>query len=772
MSEDLAKSLQQADIKSLLSNITEPKKNRGIRHLINEWKQLLRPQFLQQDLLAGFTVACVAVPLSLAIALASGVSPATGLITAIVAGITCALFGGTPLAVSGPAAAMAVLVASVVQQFGLNGLLIVVLGAGILQLLSGLFGAGKFAKFVPTPVIMGFTAGIGAIILIGQLPRALGLPPPDQSQIFHVIRDLGAELKNTHFNDLALVLATLAIIFGLPKLTKRFPAPLVAVLLPSIAAYAFGLNEETIGEIPRTLPLPKFPVLPSGGYLELLTAAFMVYALASLETLLSSSAVDKIARSGKRHDPNQELIGQGLGNIVSAMFGGIPVTGVIARSALNVQSGAKTRRASIIHSLFLIGFIFLFAPLISKIPVSVLAGVLLSVALKMLNPHELIGLWKVSRIEAFVYTLTFFVIVFVDLIVGVQAGIVAALLIMAIQLGRLRTRFHLSEGEGPYRFAIDGSITFVSSSKIASLSLHLEDLKAGRGVIVDFSKVTSIDASGGEQIVELLTGLKNRGFKFALQNVSQRCQKTLIACDADGVAVKSFAVTESDVNRLLAVVHSSLDRLVYGVEGFRKEQHPQYSQLFSQLANQQNPHTLFITCCDSRIDPNLITSTVPGELFVVRNVGNIIPPYVSPSTLSEGAAIEFAVDVLGVKEIVVCGHSGCGAMKAILSPKTLDGTIGLKHWLSNAVTILDDAGVNIDADVASRLNARRQIENLITYEPISRKLAKGELRLHAWFYDIGRGELENWNEDHKSFIPVANSAILKKSVETTLGRTH
>ncbi len=302
----------------------------GTRRLLPEWLAMLSPRWLKEDVLAGLTVACVAVPLSLAIALASGVEPAVALISAIVGSILVALFGGTPLAVSGPAAAMAVLIATVSHDSGLGGLLLVGFGCGLLQLATGVLGLGKYVRFVPLPVIAGFTAGIGAIIFIGQLPRALGLPPPDQAHVLEVITHIGRLAHQTTVQSLALALLTVLLVLALPLLSPRLPAHLIGVLVPSLCAALWHLRTPTLGTIPSTLPLPSLPGFPASGLAGLVGTTAMVYALASMETLLSSSAVDKLTR-GARHDPDQELIGQGLGNIGSALFGGIPITGVIAR---------------------------------------------------------------------------------------------------------------------------------------------------------------------------------------------------------------------------------------------------------------------------------------------------------------------------------------------------------------------------------------------------------------------------------------------------------
>lgn len=748
----------QRAVPASVTKHSEFKLDLGIPQLMKEWKAFFSSKYLKDDIISGATVACVAVPLSLAIALASGVSPAIGLITAIVSGVVCALFGGTPLAVSGPAAAMAVLIASIVEKFGVTGLLVVGLGTGLLQILTGMFGGGRLARLVPAPVIAGFTAGIGAIILIGQLPRALGLPPPDQAHIFFVIQNIAEEVRNTNLVDLTLVISTVGIIFLVPKVSKRIPAPLVAVLLPSIVFVALGLQGQTIGAIPRSLPMPKLPDFPAGGYVDLLAATFMVYALASLETLLSSSAVDRLAKKQKKHNPDQELIGQGLGNLASSLFGGLPVTGVIARSALNVQSGAKTRRSAIIHSVVLLAITFVFAPVISQIPVSVLAGVLISVALRMLNPKEFLNLWKVSRVEAGVFLVTFTTIVFLDLLMGVQAGIAAALLIVAIRFGKVTTTIHPSVSGGPCRLSIEGRLTFVSAGQISKFNARVEDLEPNQDVIFDCSRLEAIDASGAEQIIELIAELKNRGHKVALQSVHPTCQAVLRGFDLDEELNGLFAVTECDIEKILESSPSPIDRLQYGVSQFTSSLTSLDNQLFNRLSTQQNPHTLFITCSDSRINPNLITSTKPGELFVVRNVGNIIPPHGAHEGSSEAAAIEFAVEVLGVKEIVICAHSGCGAMRAVLSNSDSSANSNVGKWLAHADGVHDHLAGDRSIDEAARINARLQVENLKSYKSVQKRVKAGTLRIHAWYYDIGAAELKHWTHENSSFEAIHDVA--------------
>lgn len=728
----------------------------GARELWPEWRSLFTLSGLREDLVAGLTVACIAIPLSLAIALASGVEPGVGLITAIVAGIVCAFFGGTPLAVSGPAAAMAILIASIVQDHGLAALLVVGMTCGLLQLLSGVLRIGRYIRFVPVSVIAGFTAGIGAIILIGQLPRVFGLAPPDQSHVIDVITHLGAYIHQTQPLALILSLGTLSIVFGLPKFFPKLPAPLFAVVTMSAAAALLGGDVELIGTIPSSLPAPRLPDFQGLDLSTLLGASFIVYALASLETLLSSSAVDKLSR-GPRHDPDQELIGQGLGNVASSLFGGIPVTGVIARSALNVQSGAKSRRSAIIHSLALIGSVFVFGTFMSRIPVAVLAGILISVAMRMLHPREIKALWRTSRIDAVVYAITFFIIVFVDLIAGVQAGVASALAILAIRLGQTRLMMHPTGTDGLFRFSLEGPITFMSSGKISAIRKEIELVPTGQGVILDLTRAGAFDASGADQVADLASIAHDRGSRLVIQGASPDHRKILLSHDSRGHLANSFVATESEALRAVGDPDGkgSLGRLISGFDRFRTEaRQGAYQPLFQSLATSQEPHTLFITCSDSRINPNLITSTEPGELFIVRNVGNIIPPFGPDQTPAEGAALEFAVGVLGVREIVVCGHSGCGAMKAVVTRQVPEKLTSLRKWLESATQGRFEITQAPSPDAAARMNVLQQLENMKTYPMLAEKIAKGELRLHGWFYDIASSEIVAWDEELHSFRPL------------------
>ena len=734
----------------------QPRFDLGVRGLLPEWRALFSREHLGADLAAGLTVACIAIPLSLAIALASGVAPAVGLVTAIVAGIVCALLGGSTLQVSGPAAAMAVLVATIVQEQGLAALLVIGVGCGALQVLTGALGLGRFVRLVPLPVIEGFTAGIGAIIIIGQLPRALGLPAPTQSHVFDVVAHIADLAHRTRPGAVAVTLLTLGVLYGLPRVAPRVPPHLIAVAVATVLVWALGVDVATIGEIPRSLPAPRLPHLPSGAALgPLVGSTLVVFALASLETLLSAAAVEKIAHGRSRSDPDQELIGQGLGNVASALFGGIPVTGVIARSGTNVQAGARTRRSAILHALALLGAVYLLAPLIARIPIPALAAVLFSVAFRMLGLRSFLGLWKRSRADGSVFAVTFAVIVFVDLLKGVQWGVAAALAIAALRLGHTRTLVRGDRIDGHYVFALSGPLTFLSSLDVDDLRDRLALLDAGHSVAFDLRDVGVMDASGVEMLRGLVEQSRARGLRPVLVGLSGSAREQYVAAVGDEPGAVLVA-DEAELARELGAPSADA-RLRTGVERYRVTQQARYAGLFERLAEGQAPHTLFITCSDSRIDPNLITATEPGELFLVRNVGNLVPPASAEDDNAVGAAIEYAVGVLGVSKIVVCGHSRCGAMASIVSHDPLpEGLDHLHAWIeaTGVRELIRRMPTALDADEVAKLNVLAQLDQVRTYPCVAGRIAAGELSLSGWFFDVASGEVEAWCARSQRFVPL------------------
>jgi len=723
--------------------------NLGIPKLAKEWKEFFSTKDLLADFFAGTTVAFVAIHLSLAIALASGVSPGTGLITAIIAGIVCAFFGGTKLAVSGPAAAMCILIADVVEKYGVESLFLIGGIAGVMQLISGILGLGKIARYVPLPVISGFTAGIGVIIIIGQLPRAFGLLPPPESHVFSVFGHLKDYLHDINGACVLLVFTTIFVIKYLPKVLPKVPAILPAVVFTSLIAYFFQLTTvPVIGEIPSSLPSPSLPKLGNISWQDAFFSAFIIYLLASLETLLSSSAVDKMVAK-ERHDSDQELIGQGLGNIASSIFSGIPITGVIARSATNVKSGAKTRRSGIIHSLIILVAIYTAAPLIGSIPIAALAGVLFYIAFSMINYQEFYDLLKTSRSEAMIYAVTFFTIIFVDLLAGVQAGIAAACLILLVRTNKTDLHISSDQNNDITRLTLDGALTFLSIGKIADLQKQLPEKIIGKTLLVDLSRVRQLDASGAATIVELYNYCLSRNTHFFIKGLSKQFEKNFKIAGGDLLIQNCSVVSECELKKLMQVTapSSAYGRLTHGVQKFHLETKQKDSGLFERISVKQEPHTLLITCSDSRIVPSLITSSEPGELFIIRNIGNFVPPYDKNSKFSETAAIEFALNSFDITDIVVCGHANCGAIQACqVHGEALQPAIN--SWVDLIRKKLKISNNLIDM---IHSNVKNQIENLKTYPSVQKKIKNKQLCIHGWFFDFDKKMVYELNENSLNF---------------------
>lgn len=591
--------------------------------------------------------------------------------------------------------------------------------------------------------------------------------PPQESDVISVFFHLKEYFHEINGTCLLLVVLTIGIIRGLPKAFPRVPPILPAVAFTSFIAYIFSLNVPVIGSIPSSLPYPHLPNFHAMTIQDLVLNGFVVYLLASLETLLSASAIDKII-ADKKHDADQELIGQGIGNIAVSLFGGIPITSVIARSVTNVRAGAKTRRSSIIHSLVILLTIFTIAPLISIIPIAALAGVLFSVAFSMVNRKEFQGLWNTSRSEAFIYAITFFVIVFVDLIAGVQAGMVAASIIILLKAARTNLHIFIASQDNVVRLSLTGSLTFLSTNKIRQLEEQLENVKSGSTVILDLSHIGNLDTSGASAISDLFNYCKDRQLKFYIKGLPRKYESILNLCAGNELVDNCYLISESELRKKDAELapKSAHGRLIHGFHRFYEERKYNDKRLFEFIAQKQDPHTLFITCSDSRIIPSLITSADPGELFIIRNVGNYIPAY-NPSALhSEAVAIEFALKNFDIRDIVVCGHASCGAIKASCQSEPAFSPTN-QPWIDmikQQLNIKKDMPIN----AVAKMNVCNQIENLKKYPIVQEKLANNSLYIHGWFFDFDQSLVFEWNEASRTFLPLIGDPIPQPKVEPSM----
>jgi SulP family sulfate permease len=393
----------------------------------------------RHDALAGLTVAVVALPLSMAIAVASGVTPERGLFTAIVGGFLVSALGGSRFQIGGPAGAFIVLVAATVAQVGVPGLLLCVLVSGLMLTLIGASGLGSLIRYIPHPVTVGFTSGIAATIFASQL-RDLGgltLAGPEPGPLLPKLAVLSRALPTLNWPALAVGVGTCVLIFAVRRWRPVWPGMLIAIAVTSVGALLFHLPVETIGsrfgEIPHGLPLPRLPEFSTSLLLQILPAAFSFTLLGGVESLLSAKVADGM--TGRKHRSNMELVAQGIANVASALFGGISVTGTIARTATNIRAGARSPLAGILHSGFLLVFMVIAAPLASYIPLAALAGVLVVVCWNMAEKEEF---WRLLKDwpGAAVLIATFALTLLKDLTFGIVGGCMLAALLAGVRRWR------------------------------------------------------------------------------------------------------------------------------------------------------------------------------------------------------------------------------------------------------------------------------------------------------------------------------------------------
>lgn len=388
------------------------------------------------DLIAGATVAMVAIPLSLAIAIASGADPGAGIVTAIVAGFLISLFGGSRVQIGGPTGAFIVVVFDVIATYGYDGLVMATFMAGLILLIAGYFRAGRLIAYVPEAVVNGFTIGIGIIIATSQLNDFLGLGLADVPAAFvHKIAYLAAALDKVNGAAVAIAVATCVAIVVLRKAAPRFPGLIVAICAASFAVGALGLSVDTLGgrfgALPDTLPLPALPDITVDKIVELLPSAFVIAFLAGVESLLSAMVADRMIAG--QHRPNAELTAQGIANIGSALFMGLPATGAIARTATNIRAGGKTPVAGIVHALVVLAVMLLAAPLASYLAMPALAALLILTAWNMSEPHKWPEYARARTSDKFLLVVTLLLTVVVDLTVAIGVGVSLGL---ALRLSR------------------------------------------------------------------------------------------------------------------------------------------------------------------------------------------------------------------------------------------------------------------------------------------------------------------------------------------------
>lgn len=500
----------------------------------------------QGDLMGGLTVGVVALPLAIALAIASGVKPEQGLYTAIVAGFLIAVLGGSRVQISGPTGAFVVIVYGIVQKYGYDGLVVATLIAGVMLVIMGLARMGALLKFIPYPVIVGFTSGIALIIFSSQVNDFLGLKiekvPADFVEKWI---EFGRNITHIDPYTLGVGMASLLIIVLWPRVTHRIPGQLIAILVVTFAVHYFHLPVETIesrfGGMPTGLPSPQLPAVTWSSFQELFSPAITIAILAALESLLSAVVADGM--TGTRHRSNMELVAQGAGNIASAIFGGIPATGAIARTATNIKTGGKTPVAAIIHSIFLLLVLLFIGKWAALIPMATLAAVLIIVAYNMSEWREFQHLMKSPGGDIAVLLATFLLTVFIELTVAIQVGILLAAFFFLQKMSKeahvdvitetlqddeeFRSR-DMSQIEIPKRvevFEVYGSLFFGAVSQFKeSIRVVANRPKV---IILRMREVPSIDASGIHILEELVKEMHSRNAIVVFSAVSRSVYRVM-----------------------------------------------------------------------------------------------------------------------------------------------------------------------------------------------------------------------------------------------------
>lgn len=479
----------------------------------------------RRDLLAGLTVAIVALPLALGFGVSSGLGAEAGLATAVVAGALAALFGGSNLQVSGPTGAMTVVLVPIVAQHGPNGVLTVGLLAGLVVVGLSVARAGRYMAYIPASVVEGFTLGIALVIGLQQVPNALGVAKPEGDRVLAVTWRAAEEFVNApNWTAVGLAVGVAVIMLGGARWRPTIPFSIVGVIAATVVAQAFHLGAaKPIGDLPAGLPVPSLGFIDVSELGALIAPAVAVAALAALESLLSAQVADGMT-VGQKHDPDRELFGQGLANLAAPLFGGVPATGAIARTAVNVRTGASSRLAALTHAAILAVIVFAAAPLVSKIPLAALAGVLIATAVRMVEVGSIRAMARATRSDALVLVLTAVATLALDLVYAViiGMGVAAALALRAVALqarlsevdfrpdlpGEHSDEEHALLTEHIVAYRIDGPLFFAAAHRFL---LELAEVADVRVVILRMSRVTTVDATGALVLKDAVEKLNRRG---------------------------------------------------------------------------------------------------------------------------------------------------------------------------------------------------------------------------------------------------------------------
>ncbi|WP_426364592.1 SulP family inorganic anion transporter [Streptomyces sp. E-08] len=731
------------------------------------------------DLSASVAVFLIALPLSLGIALATGAPLQSGLVAAAVGGLVAGRFGGSPLQVSGPAAGLTVVTAELIQRYGWRTTCAITVLAGLTQLTLSALRVARSALAVSPAIVHGMLAGIGVTIALAQLHIVLGGTP--QSSAVDNVLGLPAQLARAQPAALAISALTVAALLCWPRmpgragrLARKVPAALVAIAGATAVATVAGLA------VPR-VHLPSWsshalPGLPEGPVLGIAAGVLTITLVTSVQSLLSAVAVDKLVagradrgRGVPRADLDRELAGQGAANVISGALGGLPVAGVAVRSVANVSAGAVSRASTMLHGLWIVLAALLLVPVLDLIPLPALAALVMVVGIQMVSITHIRTVTR--HREVVVYAVTVTGVVLVGILEGVALGVAVAI---AVALNRLaRTRITREERDGRHLLHVRGQLTFLA---VPRLSRALHQLPQGSDVVVELDG-SFMDHAAYETLSDWTAGHLAHGGTVETTGPSgaRIAEPAPVAASAAHPCCRPWTpwhnhqCGEQPTTTATATVTAAATEapgtagtrpatglhLASGIGKFQRNTAPLVRDELARLAREgQRPSQLFLTCADSRLVTSMITSSGPGDLFTVRNVGNLVPlPGEESGDDSVAAAIEYAVDVLRVESITVCGHSGCGAMQALLNGGPDDPPTPLRRWLRHGLPSLERMASRrhawarisgrLPADAVEQLcltNVVQQLEHLRAYEPVARRLAEGTLSLHGVYFHVGEAQ--------------------------------
>lgn len=722
------------------------------------------------DLSASIAVFLIALPLSLGIALATGAPLQAGLVAAAVGGIVAGRFGGSPLQVSGPAAGLTVVTAELIQRFGWRTTCAITVLAGLAQLGLATLRVARSALAVSPAIVHGMLGGIGVTIALAQLHIVLGGTP--QSSAVDNVRGLLPQLADPHMAALAISALTVGLLLLWPRLPgragrflRRVPAALAAVAAATAAASLAGLA------VPR-VDLPSWsshalPGLPEGPVLGIAAGVLTITLVTSVQSLLSAVAVDKLVAARADGGPkiprsrlDRELAGQGAANAVSGALGGLPVAGVAVRSVANVSAGAVSRHSTMLHGLWIVLAALFLVPVIDLIPLPALAALVMVVGIQMVNITHIRSITR--HREVLVYAVTLSGVVLIGLLEGVGLGIAVAI---AVAMHRLtKTRITREERDGRHLVRVRGQLTFLA---VPRLSRALHQLPQGAAVVVELDG-SFMDHAAYETLHDWQASHVRHGGAVEMTGPSgariTEPDTASHACCHPWTPWRNHCGEHQPVDETR---RTTGQQLASGIGKFQRNTAPLVRDELARLAREgQRPSQLFLTCADSRLVTSMITSSGPGDLFTVRNVGNLVPlPGEESGDDSVAAAIEYAVEVLRVQSITVCGHSGCGAMQALLNGAPDAPQTPLRRWLRHGAPSLERMASRrhawarisgrLPADAVEQLcltNVVQQLEHLRAYESVARRLTEGTLTLHGMYFHVGEAQaylLDEPDEQHR-----------------------